>query len=63
MQRSATPAVTPRSWELANDFFQERDIHVHVPEGAIPKDGPSAGITMATAMISLFTRRPVSQES
>ncbi|HUU14449.1 MAG TPA: endopeptidase La, partial [Terriglobia bacterium] len=41
------------------DFFQSRDIHIHVPAGSIPKDGPSAGVTMATALVSALTRRPL----
>jgi ATP-dependent Lon protease len=45
--------------ELGVEWFAEHDIHIHVPAGATPKDGPSAGITMATALVSLLTARPV----
>jgi ATP-dependent Lon protease len=64
MQESMRAAL---SWVRANsdrygidpDFFRKLDLHIHVPSGAIPKDGPSAGIAMVTALVSLLTGRPV----
>jgi ATP-dependent Lon protease len=67
MKESATAALSyARSkvadWQVPENFYSERDIHVHVPSGAIPKDGPSAGITMATALISAIAKVPIRRE-
>lgn len=64
MKESAQTALTyVRSicpqYDVADDYFEKHDIHIHIPEGAVPKDGPSAGITMATAMLSAVTGKKV----
>jgi ATP-dependent Lon protease len=67
MQESAHAAMSfvrskAEQFGIARDFNRKLDVHIHVPEGAIPKDGPSAGITMCTALVSALTRRPVRRD-
>ena len=64
MQESAKAALSytrsiASNYDIPADFYQKKDIHIHVPEGAVPKDGPSAGVTMLTALVSALTGRPV----
>jgi ATP-dependent Lon protease len=67
MQESAQAALSyvrtrSRQLKLPDKFYENVDIHIHVPEGAIPKDGPSAGIALATSIVSALTRRPVRRD-
>ena len=64
MKESAQTAISyirsvGDKWNIDRGFFREHDIHIHIPEGAVPKDGPSAGITMTLAMVSILTNRKV----
>ena len=66
MQESAKAALSwvrahCEPWGIPAEFFKQHDIHIHVPEGAVPKDGPSAGVTLITALVSALTSIPVRQ--
>jgi ATP-dependent Lon protease len=67
MQESAQAALSyirsnAKLFDIGEDFFTDHDIHIHVPAGAIPKDGPSAGLTIVSALISLLTGRPTKRD-
>src|SRR4029077_103071 len=67
MQESALAALSwvrshPRAMGLPEDWFETHDLHIHVPAGAVPKDGPSAGVTMGTAIASLVRDEPIADD-
>ena len=67
MKESALAALSfiksyARELDIDPEIFRERDVHIHIPSGAIPKDGPSAGVTLLTALVSLFTGKPVARD-
>ena len=67
MQESAQAALTftrsqSEALGIEDEWFEKLDIHIHIPEGAVPKDGPSAGVALTTALVSAFTNRPVRRD-